>query len=362
MEESEKRRERLKAMRMEAAGIAVDAINSDRSGLASAGLSNPLVEGDSNSSTPTQHFSPRFDYYTDPMAAFSGNKRRDSITPQVSHGSHNMLPRPTYQGMTPDPAYQTPGVNSPDQRIFQVPGAHFNQSPRGRPMEYQGMTPVPAYQTQGVNSPDQRAFQVPDHFNQSPLGRPMEWAAPSGRPQGNAPNAWGGPDRVFNYTTPANMSRGNNFHNPSLGPVDSPYYARGQRYNSSSHYGSGRGGSRYPDSGRGRGWSLNNAPGSRMSGRRGGSNESVSAEVRPDLYYRKEMVEDPWKMLTPVILKVPDAKTTDKSWLPKSLTMKKAKVATEFPQASISQQSLAEYLASSFSDSVDEHVHNEPGT
>ncbi|KAH6832012.1 hypothetical protein C2S53_000173 [Perilla frutescens var. hirtella] len=353
MEESEKRRERLKAMRMEAADAAVDA-NSDRSGLASAGLSNPLVEGDSISSVPTQYFSPRFDYYTDPMAAFSGNKRRDSINPQVSHGRHNMLPRPTYQGMNPELAYQTPGVNSTDQRIFQEPGAHFNQSLPGRPMEYQ---------TPGVNSPDQRVFQVPGpHYNQSPLGRPMEWAVPSGRPQGNAPNAWGEPGRGVNYTTPSNMSRGSNFGNPSFGQMDSPYYGRDQRYNSSSHYGSGRGGSsRYPDSGRGRGRSLSNTPGSRMSGRRGGSHESVSAEVRPDLYYRKEMIEDPWKMLSPVILKVTHARDTGKSWLPKSITMKKAKVSTEFPKTSISQQSLAEYLASSFSDSTDEPVQNEPG-
>lgn len=93
MEESQKRRERLKAMRIEAADATVDA-DTDRSGLASAGLSNPFVEGE-RTSIPTQYFSPRFDYYTDPMAAFSGS-RRDNITPQVSHGHYNMLPSNFY--------------------------------------------------------------------------------------------------------------------------------------------------------------------------------------------------------------------------------------------------------------------------
>lgn len=337
MEESEQRRERLKAMRIEAAGAAVDA-NSELA--ASGGLSNPLVEGQ-NTSTPTQYFSPRFDFYTDPMAAFSGT-RRDNITP---HLSHSMLPRPTYQVMTPDSAYPTPGSNSPDQRIFQVPGAQFNQRLLWRPMELA----TPSSTPQG-NPPN--AWGGP--------GRPFNNAYPSGRPQGNPPNDWGGPGGTFNYPTPSNMPRGSNFGNPSFGQEGSYYgRGRGQRYNSSSHYESGRGGNRYPDSGRGRGRSLSNStsPGSRMGGRRGGSHESVSAEVRPDLYYRKEMVEDPWKMLTPVIWKDTHARDADKSWIPKSITMKKAKVSTEFPQTSISQPSLAEYLASSFSDST-----NEPGT
>ncbi|XP_057793953.1 protein SICKLE isoform X2 [Salvia miltiorrhiza] len=360
MEESQKRRERLKAMRIEAANTAVNADTDSL--LASGGLSNPLVEGESTS-IPTKCFSPRFDYYTDPMAAFSGS-RRDNITPQVSHGHFNMLPRPThqnmspgptYQGMTPNQSYQPPGVNHPDQRIFQAPGANFNQSPLGRPMELAG-------RPQGVNRPDQRIFQVPGaHFNQSPLGQPMELA---GRPQGNPPNAWGGPG-ALNYTSPSNMSRGRHFGNRSFGQEDHPYYGRGrgQNYYSSNHA-SGHGGSRHPEPGRGRGLSLGNSttPGSRMSGRRGGSHEYVSAEERPDLYYKKEMVEDPWKMLTPIIAKDTHAQDTDKSWLPKSITMKKAKVSTEDPQTSISQQSLAQYLASSFSDSTDEPVHNEPST
>lgn len=91
MEESEKRRERLKAMRMEAARAGINA-ESDSSGLVSGGLSNPLIEGESASPTPIQYPSPRFDYYTDPMSAFSGSKRRNNITYQVSQGHYNTPP------------------------------------------------------------------------------------------------------------------------------------------------------------------------------------------------------------------------------------------------------------------------------
>lgn len=71
MEESEKRRERLKAMRMEAAQGDVN--NDVKNFTESHGLSNPLIE---TSATHQESSAPqRFDYYTDPMSAFSGNKR-----------------------------------------------------------------------------------------------------------------------------------------------------------------------------------------------------------------------------------------------------------------------------------------------
>ncbi|KAL1546714.1 protein SICKLE isoform X2 [Salvia divinorum] len=357
MEESQKRRERLKAMRIEAADTTVVA-NTDRS-LASGGLANPLVEGESTS-IPTQYFSPRFDYYTDPMAAFSGS-RRENITPQVSHGHssgpvhQHMPPGPTHQHMPPGPTHQ-----------------HMTPGPT-----YRSTAPNQSYQTPGVNYPDQRggpqgnppaAWGGPMEFTGRPQGNPPNaWGGPmefAGRPRGNPPNAWGGPGIALNFTNPPNMSRGGHFNNPSFGQEDHPYYGRGrgQNYYSSPHA-SGRGGSRHSEFGRGRGRSFGNSttPGSRMSGGRGGPRESVSAEVRPDLYYIKEMVEDPWKMLAPVKRKDTPA-PDNKSWLPKSIAMKKAKGSTEVPQTSISQQSLAQYLASSFSDSTDEPVHSEPST
>lgn len=70
MEESEKRRERLKAMRMEAAQS--DANNDVENSTQTRGLSNPLLETTASNQDSCPQ---RFGYYTDPLAAFSGNKR-----------------------------------------------------------------------------------------------------------------------------------------------------------------------------------------------------------------------------------------------------------------------------------------------
>lgn len=84
MEESAKRRERLKAMREEASSLAA-VCNSAEDRNVSHGLSNPLIE--ISATDPVQgesNASQRFDYYTDPMSAFSGNKRRSKVSPQTS--------------------------------------------------------------------------------------------------------------------------------------------------------------------------------------------------------------------------------------------------------------------------------------
>ncbi|MFS7925489.1 putative protein SICKLE [Helianthus anomalus] len=80
MEESTKRRERLKAMRMEASQE--DATyNNDHSAVS---LANPLLESTTNSETQAQTTSQSFNYYTNPMAAYSGNKYRSQVSPQLS--------------------------------------------------------------------------------------------------------------------------------------------------------------------------------------------------------------------------------------------------------------------------------------
>ena len=91
MEESEKRKERLESMRMEAAHAEVS--NNVETSAMPGCLSNPLSETSSSltvqddfCTTPTL----RFDYYTDPMAAFSANKKRgkgDNQTMQESFTS-----------------------------------------------------------------------------------------------------------------------------------------------------------------------------------------------------------------------------------------------------------------------------------
>uniref|UniRef100_A0A7N0UX76 Uncharacterized protein n=1 Tax=Kalanchoe fedtschenkoi TaxID=63787 RepID=A0A7N0UX76_KALFE len=94
MDESERRRERLKAMRNEAArGEASPA--SQVSGF-HVGLANPLTDG-----SPSQEVSrstPRFDYYTDPMASFSANRRGNFS----SHGPRGFVPSPGH-GRVPPP-------------------------------------------------------------------------------------------------------------------------------------------------------------------------------------------------------------------------------------------------------------------
>lgn len=71
------------------------------------------------------------------------------------------------------------------------------------------------------------------------------------------------------------------------------------------------------------------------------------------------MIEDPWKPLKPVIWKTVNAHASSmntpdslNSWLPKSMAMKRAKVA-DAPSQSSSQPSLAEYLAASFNEAAD---------
>ncbi|KAL6574298.1 hypothetical protein OROHE_001202 [Orobanche hederae] len=314
MEESEKRKERLEAMRMEAAGTGAYT-DFESPGLASGALSNPLIESETASPSPHHYTSPRFDYYTDPLSAFSASKRANNISPQVSQGHYGTPPRPMDQGMTPNPVYHYPAVGSPGLSIFHAPRPHFNQSPVGA-------------------------------------------ASPLNRPQLNHTTS-------FNYGTPPNLSRGGNFTSPGFRQVEcSPYVNYGQ--------GSGcQGQNSRPnsDSGLGRGWGRsfgNNSmsPGSGSSFRRGvGPRDSISAELRPYSYYSKEMVKDPWESLSPVLWKgVSVFDSSDKSWLPKSIAMKKSKVSSEAPQISISQQSLAEYLAVSFNDSIDEAVDDEKVT
>lgn len=82
MEESEKRKERLKAMRMEAAQAGLHSEAGNSVGVFQS-LTNPLIEPSASSSMPADsRASPRFDFYTDPMAAFSANKRGSKVSHQ----------------------------------------------------------------------------------------------------------------------------------------------------------------------------------------------------------------------------------------------------------------------------------------
>ncbi|XP_019174434.1 PREDICTED: uncharacterized protein LOC109169981 isoform X2 [Ipomoea nil] len=349
MEESEKRRERLKAMRLEAA----QAGTQDEAEI-SMDLANPLIESQTAQPSIAEPYSrPRFDFYTDPMAAYSADKRKSKHSPPVSQ-PFSTPPRP---GHSDSPAYHAQGSYFLDQRPQQAHGVHNTFSP-------------------------------------------LQSSLPGTLPE-NPPNVWGSPGGIHTSNFPPNYPRFSNFANHSHGRGPGFDHARGSPgfvhgrgspgfvhgrgspgfvhgrgspgfdhgrgrgyvFSNSPRPYSGRANSPYQDSGRGRGrWQGNNVSFSSMqSGRRGsGNREGSSAEARPDLYYNTSMVEDPWEQLQPTIWKkvnTPskyiDTPGSHKSRLPNSISMKKARLAEVQVKLS-SQQSLAEYLAASFNEAANE--------
>ncbi|XP_059279607.1 protein SICKLE-like [Lycium ferocissimum] len=121
MEESEKRKERLKAIREEAAEAGD---NAEEQNSIVHGLANPLIESPSASSGQDEP-RPRFDYYTDPMAAFSANNKKNNVSPHVSQ-SFNSPPRPMNAG---SPAYHAQGNYNSAPRTYRPRGV--NATPLG---------------------------------------------------------------------------------------------------------------------------------------------------------------------------------------------------------------------------------------
>lgn len=394
MEESEQRRERLKAMRMEASQTGVH--NEIGNSVESHQLSNPLIE--TSAATPVQmnsYATPRFDYYTDPMSAFSANKRRSKVsnqnspdyftpprprnpetTPSLSHQFlANYSPdRRMYQArgpylsagprnpeMTSSPVHQVQTNYSPDQRMYQARGPHHSSGPRNPEM-----TPSPAHQIQTNYLPDQRMYQAQGPYDSSTLyGSPIGMVSPFSPHQG-APGVWNGSTGTPSFYPQTNPLGVANISSPGFGgsPSLNSGQGRGHWFSNSPGSGSGYGGSPSSNLGRGRGrWSGNNMrPGLGRGGQRGlGSHGGVSAEFRPDLYYNQSMVEDPWKLLKPIvwrrenILNTPDSL---RSVIPKSVGIKKARIS-EASNASSSQPSLAEYLAAAFNETVNDEASND---
>lgn len=291
MEESEKRRDRLKAMRMEAAQA--DVSNTAATSLPPNCLSNPLVETSSTVAVEQSFSTPRFDFYTDPMAAFSGNKKRSTVPNQI------------YQNFTP------PSI-SRSHLAWHSPSSPYG--PRNPEMNSS-----PSNQFQSNYSPQQQIFHAqPPYHSFTPSRSPVRMNSPFPGHQGN--DSYGPPHY---YNNPTNSSRGGNIRSPGFQPAGSPSFSHG----------------------RGRG---------QRGGRGIGSHGQVSARDRPELFYNKSMVEDPWKFLKPVIWSRRDVKLKNYIATPESLKsagMKKARV-TEGNSGSSSQPSLAEYLAASLNEAV----------
>ncbi|KAI3701053.1 hypothetical protein L2E82_45696 [Cichorium intybus] len=320
MEESAQRRERLKAMRMEASQ---EGPTSNEGGEHSAvSLSNPLLEPANNSMGQVQPLGQSFNYYTNPMAAYSGNKQTTKVSPQISHDYSSIPPRPQTNDTFPSPSFQPQINHSPNPRM-QPPHGQYqnpNYSYTPNPPQVQGGYPTAG----GYPGPGSVSFPSPGpHFRPGPGGYPSPSPGPGGYP-----------------------SPGRGYPNPGRYPSSGPHFR------ASPNHGSGPG-LGYPNQGRGQwtsGSSSGRGRGGRWSGqgggRGGGANNHVTAEERPDLFYNKSMVEDPWKFLEPVIWK---SQMKPKPWLLYSSNTKKPRVSEP---SSGSQQSLAEILAASFNEAA----------
>ncbi|KAK9758400.1 hypothetical protein RND81_01G227100 [Saponaria officinalis] len=298
MEEAEKRRERLRAMRMEAAAD-VETLKTHTN----SNLTNPLAH---NPHPPPPPPLPRFDFYTDPLSSFSSHRPTSSRLPGSRHSE-----------MSHSGIQQFHNSYAPNQNLHQAGAPYYNPNPTStRPMGIGGSFPV----HQGSPSFNSASYRGPQ-FQSSPnpgLGR-------GGNPY---PMHQGSPNLVQ--------------HTQGSGPWPNSSPNPGLRYGGGPSPGSG--------SGRGRGrWDGAASPGGRGRGQ--------ASEAQARSYYDKSMVEDPWKLLTPVIWQSDDDdKSVFSSWGSVKMTSKPnynrgsvrmtscAKKARVFDK-SRAEPSLAEFLA-----------------
>ncbi|CAN4092365.1 unnamed protein product [Withania somnifera] len=198
MEESEKSKERLKAIREEAAdGGDNNEQQNSIGGLLDHGLTNPLIETPSASSGKDDP-RPRFDYYTDPISAFSANNKKNNLSPRVSQLC-NTPPRPLDTGSA-------------------------------------------AYHAQGNCNSAKRAYR-PRGVNAIPLGirrKTSPFCTPPGNSSNTSDSSLGTPN---NYSTPKS---------PQIGDISSDGFPQGSE-SGSPYQGSGSKGKHNQGSRRGRG-------------------------------------------------------------------------------------------------------------
>ncbi|EEF48635.1 conserved hypothetical protein [Ricinus communis] len=293
-------------------------------------LTNPLLE--SPATFPAKEESsatPRFDFYTNPMAAFSADKRIASIN-------------------QPAPRYFIPPSNNGPMPWFSspVPGP-------GNP----GMTPSPVYQMQSNYLPNQRTHQQGPYNSAVPYRSPR--AGPFPMHQGT-PDAWNGPGGIAAAAPYRGRMCPYPIHesNPGFQPAGSPSFNYGQGRppwsgNSPSPRSVHGGSSTYSGRGQGQWHGSSRGQISGQSGRRGfhSRGPAPGEAFGPESFYEKSMVEDPWKQLEPVVWKMLGVPGSSNSWLPKSISRKKPR-PSESSNNSNSKQSLAEYLAASFNEAV----------
>ncbi|KAL5983986.1 hypothetical protein ACLOJK_018088 [Asimina triloba] len=306
MEESEKRKERLKALRAEAAQAQVS--NTQNASTLAGSLSNPLI--DPSFLPPPAENSPaaiRFDFYTDPMSAFSGNKRWNSDNIRSPHG------------------HLSPPISSCSSVGPRNPNA----------------IPATPHQFQMHYTPDPRAYQSPPSRMSAPWRSPMRMASPF-------PGHTGIPSMC-------NQSGGS----PRFG---FPPYSPRAGFASPGY---GRRGSASPNTRRGSYNRFNRSPGSGQSSGRGGWSSGrgrgfhVSAWDQPERFYHKSMMEDPWQFLKPIVKSLAATAQnsnvdSQRSWLPKSISTKKARVSEPSSVDFDSKSSLADCLTLSLEEVVND--------
>ncbi|CAM6092551.1 unnamed protein product [Calypogeia fissa] len=282
MEDVEARRRRLAAMREEA-----DAAQNHEGNVTSIPsfsaplLSNPLDDSSAENAAiaaKAEAKSSSFDFYTDPLAGYSGSKRKKTgvgvlATPSQApsmpndpsrHGRAGLLPSPLGPphlqpaGVFPPPPSLLGGPPSWQPIVYQPPPALYSNPGFAYQQPSSGWEPV-GYQIPYTN-PIFPHPQPPAQFQpqcQPPPERMNQWSnQTSGRGRGRG----GGGDRGFS-------GRHNGRQSPnSPAGVDSW---------------------RHGNAGEGRG----------AHGRGQGTGRIVSAKEQPHLFFKNSMLEDPWQAL-----------------------------------------------------------------
>ncbi|CAM8972080.1 unnamed protein product [Rhodiola kirilowii] len=305
MDESERRKEWLKAMRIEAAQGEPSSVNQ----VQVSGLSNPLTDASSLQEMPRS--APRFDYYTDPMASFVANRRGSVGSP----GPRGFVSSPGPRGFVPSPGHgraTSMGQMLPHPEPW---NPRMTMRPMPGPAAYQARGSFTGSLPCGVPTGSENPF-LPHHEMPPGVGNP--------------------PGYAVNYHPQSNFSRGANFPNHG-----------GRSGWHDSGFGQGRGRSFQGSySGRGRGnWADNKV---RMGSEHSHNRNQGSTNPVPKSLYEKFMVDDPWKSLTPSVWR----EETPEISLPVSKTVGVKRPLEISTPAVSNSQSLAEYLADSFNEAV----------
>ncbi|CAL9080923.1 unnamed protein product [Musa hybrid cultivar] len=324
MEESTKRRERLRAMSLQASRAMVTTLEPSYSLLT---VPPPLLLLPQISNSPIQpppalecqpSISNSDFFITDPLSAFTSSKRMRGVGAigfnSSSHGVGTI-------GFTPS----TPYHPAPSSFPTVIAGRGNNQFHMSQP-------------------PDSISYKMPScGLHSSPWRSPVRLLTPFSGHQGTPASGRGswnrsGGIRGFPTNSPISVLSG-----PHFGPWGSP---------NSIAQSSGT-----PQSISVRGSSLQISSGSSLKpatcGRGQSSNDKASVQRKPKRYYCKSMLEDPWRNLEPIVGNILEPMAGPGYWLPESISGKKRKVSeTQSINKLNSKWSLAEVLADSFEEAI----------